>query len=221
MVSKLIGQALLILRSSTYAGKMAKLSTIGALEFLSRAKPLEAAAVCAVYGDEAYLKCEVLAALRRQVLGDERANSRCPPSPDRQRSSATCSTPWPPSRSSAAAAGSSIVEDADSVRHAVSRRARRLRRHDRQGRRPRARSHDLAVQHAPRQSRRRHGLSDRMQVAERTSNQKLAHRAGQVSSQHPPRLRRRRRPARTPSARARPARPGSSTSSRSSSATSA
>ncbi len=49
---------------------MAKSSTISALEFVSQAKPPAPAAVCAVYGDEAFLKREVLAALRRRVLGD-------------------------------------------------------------------------------------------------------------------------------------------------------
>src|SRR5262245_47950401 len=47
---------------------MAKSSTIGALEFLSQAKPPAPAAFCAVYGDEALLKREVLTTLRRQVL---------------------------------------------------------------------------------------------------------------------------------------------------------
>lgn len=49
---------------------MAKSSTIGALEFLSQAGRHAPAAVCAVYGDEAFLKREVVTALRRHVLGD-------------------------------------------------------------------------------------------------------------------------------------------------------
>jgi DNA polymerase III subunit delta len=49
---------------------MAKSSTIGALEFLSQVKPAAPAALCAVYGDESFLKREVLTTLRRQVLSD-------------------------------------------------------------------------------------------------------------------------------------------------------
>src|SRR5262245_57647573 len=50
---------------------MAKSSTIGGLEFLSKSTQPVAAALCVVYGDEAFLKREILKAIRRQVLGDD------------------------------------------------------------------------------------------------------------------------------------------------------
>jgi DNA polymerase III subunit delta len=48
-------------------------ATIGALDYLAHPDKYPAAAVCAVFGDEAYLKSEVLSALRRQVLAGEDA----------------------------------------------------------------------------------------------------------------------------------------------------
>jgi DNA polymerase III subunit delta len=49
-----------------------KSDTLSALDFLAEPASHEVAPVCAVVGDEAFLKCEVLAELRRQVLsGDE------------------------------------------------------------------------------------------------------------------------------------------------------
>ncbi|HVT28929.1 MAG TPA: hypothetical protein VHE81_13020, partial [Lacipirellulaceae bacterium] len=47
----------------------AKSRALGALEFLANRKKYSPAAVCAVYGDDAYLKMEVMAALRDAVLG--------------------------------------------------------------------------------------------------------------------------------------------------------
>jgi DNA polymerase-3 subunit delta len=47
---------------------MAKSKTLTALDFLTKPEKHPAAAVCAVYGDEAFLKRQVLVALRRQVL---------------------------------------------------------------------------------------------------------------------------------------------------------
>jgi DNA polymerase-3 subunit delta len=49
---------------------MAKSTNVGALDFLSHMDRHTPAAVCAVFGDEAYLRREVLVALRRLVLGD-------------------------------------------------------------------------------------------------------------------------------------------------------
>ena len=48
---------------------MAKSSTVSALDFLSAASKYEVKPVCAVYGDEAFLKREVLTTLRALVLG--------------------------------------------------------------------------------------------------------------------------------------------------------
>lgn len=50
---------------------MAKASALSAIEYLSKAKPPAPPALCAVCGDETFLKREVLTALRRQVLGDD------------------------------------------------------------------------------------------------------------------------------------------------------
>lgn len=48
---------------------MAKGASIDALEYLAEPKKYPVGSVCAVYGDEQYLKREVLTALRKQVLG--------------------------------------------------------------------------------------------------------------------------------------------------------
>ena len=45
-----------------------KTGTLSALDFISHPEKYPVAGVCAVFGDEAYLKSEVLSALRRQVL---------------------------------------------------------------------------------------------------------------------------------------------------------
>lgn len=50
---------------------MAKSSALSAIEFLSKPKHPAPPPLCAVYGDESFLKREVLIALRRLVLGDE------------------------------------------------------------------------------------------------------------------------------------------------------
>ena len=50
-----------------------KATNPNAFEYLAQPNKYEPSAVCAVFGDEAYLKFEVLAALRRQVLGAEGA----------------------------------------------------------------------------------------------------------------------------------------------------
>lgn len=47
-----------------------KPGNVAAIDFLAHPDKYPAAAVCAVFGDEAYLKSEALAALRRQILGD-------------------------------------------------------------------------------------------------------------------------------------------------------
>jgi DNA polymerase-3 subunit delta len=49
----------------------AKSGSLTGLDYLTKPDKHPVAAVCAVFGDEAYLKFEVLAALRRQVLGAE------------------------------------------------------------------------------------------------------------------------------------------------------
>jgi DNA polymerase-3 subunit delta len=48
----------------------AKTGAVKALEFLANEDKFPAAPACAVFGDDGYLKCESLAALRRQWLGD-------------------------------------------------------------------------------------------------------------------------------------------------------
>jgi DNA polymerase-3 subunit delta len=48
----------------------AKSTTPSALDFLATPDKFELACLCAVFGDEAFLKREVLAVIRRQVLGD-------------------------------------------------------------------------------------------------------------------------------------------------------
>jgi DNA polymerase III subunit delta len=50
-------------KSATKAG------TVSALDYLAHPEKHPAPSVCAVYGDDAFLKAEVLSALRRQVLG--------------------------------------------------------------------------------------------------------------------------------------------------------
>ena len=47
----------------------AKSGVVDALEFLSHPDKHPPANVCAVFGDDAFLKGEVLAAFRRQLLG--------------------------------------------------------------------------------------------------------------------------------------------------------
>jgi DNA polymerase-3 subunit delta len=49
--------------------RSSKSGVVSALDFLANEAKYPAASVCAVYGDDAYLKSEVLAALRRQWLG--------------------------------------------------------------------------------------------------------------------------------------------------------
>jgi DNA polymerase-3 subunit delta len=49
----------------------AKSGVVGALEFLSHPDKHPPANVCAIFGDDAFLKGEVLAALRKQVLGGD------------------------------------------------------------------------------------------------------------------------------------------------------
>ncbi len=51
------------------AKSTAKSGVVGALDFLANPKNYPPAAVCAVYGDDAYLKMEVMAALRKAALG--------------------------------------------------------------------------------------------------------------------------------------------------------
>jgi len=48
-----------------------KSGIVGGLDFLSHPEKNAVTSVCAVFGDEAFLKTEVLAALRRQVLGGD------------------------------------------------------------------------------------------------------------------------------------------------------
>src|SRR3972149_5841728 len=50
---------------------MAKSSGLSALDYLAHPDKHPAVGVCAVYGDEDYLKREVLRALRRAVLGQD------------------------------------------------------------------------------------------------------------------------------------------------------
>ncbi len=50
---------------------MAKSAAIDALDYLAKPDSHPASSVCAVYGDEAYLKREVIDTLRRQVLGQD------------------------------------------------------------------------------------------------------------------------------------------------------
>ena len=53
------------------AKSAAKAGVASALDYLAHPDKYPAAGVCAVYGDDAFLKSEVLAALRRQVLGGD------------------------------------------------------------------------------------------------------------------------------------------------------
>ena len=53
------------------AKSTAKSAAVSGLEFLSNTKKYEAKPVCVVFGDDAYLKAEAVAALRRQVFGGE------------------------------------------------------------------------------------------------------------------------------------------------------
>lgn len=56
-------------KSASGKSTSGKSGTIGALDFLEAPDRFSAASVCAVYGDDAFLKSEVLATLRRLVLG--------------------------------------------------------------------------------------------------------------------------------------------------------
>jgi DNA polymerase-3 subunit delta len=56
-------------KSASGKSASSKSATVNALDFLQHPDQFSAAGVCAVYGDDAFLKSEVLAALRRLVLG--------------------------------------------------------------------------------------------------------------------------------------------------------
>ena len=53
------------------AKRAAKSGVVSALDFLANPKKYPVAAVCAVFGDDAYLKMETMAALRREASGGE------------------------------------------------------------------------------------------------------------------------------------------------------
>ena len=53
------------------AKSSSKTAALNATEYLASPGKHPAAAVCAVFGDEAFLKREVLAAIRAEVLGDD------------------------------------------------------------------------------------------------------------------------------------------------------
>jgi DNA polymerase-3 subunit delta len=53
------------------AKSAAKTGAVGALDYLANPVKYPAAGVCAVHGDEAFLKSEVLASIRREVLGGD------------------------------------------------------------------------------------------------------------------------------------------------------
>src|SRR3954465_5986763 len=52
------------------AKSSAKAGTVTAFEYLDGASPPSTVGLCAVFGDDAFLKSEVLTLLRRQTLGE-------------------------------------------------------------------------------------------------------------------------------------------------------
>ena len=144
-------------------------------------------------GDEAFLKREVIAALRRQVLGGDQDEFSLTTFAGRSGDSA-------PRRARCAGHRLALRQRAPAgdrrrggrLRQRESGRAGRLRRQAAPQRRAGARREDLAQHDAACQGRRREWTHDRVQVAQRTANQTLARRASEVEVRNAARRRGRR-----------------------------